>query len=169
MRNQRAFFIFAPITSILMWWVLFLCPNGGGKNFFKKIWFRVSKCKKNSAIEKWRQNFPHLDNWIHIQQVPSWTEHKAQPNESTPRTTCPFGLSRKARWVAIPNYSEISDCYGYGNETCQGQWYFSTELAENPAEVKFLWVRLATERLLISFYAFGGWDRIKCNDLSAKG
>lgn len=34
------------------------------------------------------------------------------------------------------------------------------ELAEYPAEVKFLCVQLATERLLISFYAFGGCDRI---------
>jgi len=39
-------------------------------------------------------------------------------------------------------------------------------LAEYPAEVRFLWVRSATERLLISFYAFGGWDRVKCDHQS---
>lgn len=26
-----------------------------------------------------------------------------QPNDSTPRSSCPYGLLRKARWGAIPN------------------------------------------------------------------
>ena len=38
---------------------------------------------------------------------------KPQPDEGAPRTSCPQGLSRKARLVAIPNHSEISACYGY--------------------------------------------------------
>ena len=37
---------------------------------------------------------------------------KLQPNEGAPRTSCPQGLSRKARLVAIPNHSEISACHG---------------------------------------------------------
>ena len=37
---------------------------------------------------------------------------KPQPDEGAPRTSCPQGLSRKARLVAIPNHSEISACYG---------------------------------------------------------
>ena len=37
---------------------------------------------------------------------------RPQPNEGAPRTSCPQGLSRKARLVAIPNHSEISACYG---------------------------------------------------------
>ena len=45
---------------------------------------------------------------------------RPQPDEGAPRTSCPQGLSRKARLVAIPNHSEISDCYGYGHETLQG-------------------------------------------------
>ena len=47
-------------------------------------------------------------------------EQELQPDEGAPRTSCPQGLSRKARLVAIPNHSEISDSYGYGNETLQG-------------------------------------------------
>ena len=37
---------------------------------------------------------------------------RPQPDEGAPRTSCPQGLSRKARLVAIPNHSEISACYG---------------------------------------------------------
>ena len=43
-----------------------------------------------------------------------------QPNEGAPRPSCPSRLERKARWRAFPNHSEISDSYGYGNETLQG-------------------------------------------------
>ena len=43
--------------------------------------------------------------------IPDWGR-KPQPDEGAPRISCPQGLSRKARLVAIPNHSEISACYG---------------------------------------------------------
>ena len=59
--------------------------------------YEIIVCYRNlSAIAKFQTHF--------------W--RKPQPDEGTPRTSCPQGLSRKARLVAIPNHSEISACYG---------------------------------------------------------
>ena len=55
---------------------------------------------------------------------------------------------------------------GEGNDKYKGQWYFSTELAENPAGVRFPWTQLATGRLMTSFYAFGVRGKIKRSDLT---
>lgn len=49
-----------------------------------------------------------------------------------------------------------------------GQWYFSTELAEDPAGVEGPWTRFALERQMISLCAFRGRGRMKRTDQSAE-
>jgi len=34
-----------------MWWVLFLCPNGGDKNFLEKIEIECLKAKKSQQLK----------------------------------------------------------------------------------------------------------------------
>ena len=99
------------------------------------FYYRRIKCElANLHFSKKSKNFLKGVNFCPFslptkwgtKQSPSWTlktEYtfnryipdrgwKPQPDEGAPRTSCPQGLSRKARLVAIPNHSEISACYG---------------------------------------------------------
>ena len=110
-RNHRVLFFALTTPTKQVQWALFLFSGTGTKNFFEKVWESRKKIRQRESEKAMSLPWTLKTEYTFNRYIPDrgW---KPQPDEGAPRTSCPQGLSRKARLVAIPNHSEISACYG---------------------------------------------------------
>ena len=115
------FFYLFLLHLIVLMWCFFVSLEVSMKKFFQLflIYPHILAFLAAYSLRNKKPRCTLTTEYTFIRYVPV-RGRELQPNEGAPRPSCPSGLLRKARWRAFPNHSEISDGYGYGNETLQG-------------------------------------------------
>ena len=144
--------------------------------FLFYVWIKNALTKCRFRRNKWKEFFeaPSSESWKlhnHSSDTFFWTRAR--------RTVYRDHLHHKGYKAKKPARAEAKvlsekcclQCWIATNKATMvqiGQWYFSTELAEDPAGVEGPWTRFAVERQMIYLCAFRGRGRMKRTDQSAE-